>query len=208
MIRRQAKKAVDQVVEEIVPLLKERGFRKRRRCWNRSRGEFVDVIRIQESKTSDPERRDFTVNLGVFVPAFHEAIWGEAPKGFAVEADCAVRLRLGALTQGEPMGHGPDIWWVLADGDESAALAAGREIRDALEEFGVPFFDQFRDFPALADHMRNLTGWQSKDQLAQMHRALAEWRIGDTDRALETLARIKGWEEKVRIVRDVIVSAS
>ena len=208
MIRRQAKKAVDQVVEEIVPLLKERGFRKRRRCWNRSRGEFVDVIRIQESKTSDPERRDFTVNLGVFVPAFHEAIWGETPKGFAVEADCAVRRRLGALTQGEPIGHGPDIWWVLADGDEPAALAAGREIRDALEEFGVPFFDQFRDFPALADHMRNLTGWQSKDQLAQMHRALAEWRIGDTDRALETLARIKGWEEKVRIVRDVIVSAS
>ena len=95
MIRRQAKKAVDQVVEEIVPLLKERGFRKRRRCWNRSRGEFVDVIRIQESKTSDPERRDFTVNLGVFVPAFHDAVWGEPPKGFAVEAHCAVQRRLG-----------------------------------------------------------------------------------------------------------------
>ena len=208
MTRDQKKKAVDLVVEEIQPVLKERGYRKRRRYWNRSRGEFVDVVGIQESKSSDAKCRDFTVNLGIYVPSFYGVVWGE-PKDFANEAQCAVRLRLGNLMQGEPIGHGPDIWWTMSDGDDEAAMAAGREIREALEEFGIPFLERFGDFSTLAEHMRNLTGWQSKYPLSQMYRALAEWRSGDTDRALETLARIrKGWEEKVRIVRDVIVSAS
>lgn len=168
----------------------------------------MDVVRIQEGKTSRPEHRDFTINLGVFVPSFHEAVWREVRNGFAVEADCAVRLRLGDLMQGEPIGHGKDVWWTLADGDGSPALAAGREIGDALEEFGIPFLERFGDFSTLAEHMRNLTGWQAKYPLSQMYRALAEWRNGDVDGALATLARIRGWGEKVQVVRDVIVSAS
>jgi uncharacterized protein YbaA (DUF1428 family) len=52
----------------------------------------LDVITVQEAKHSTQTEQVFTINLGVFVKSFYEAVWGRPLSGFATEADCAVSV--------------------------------------------------------------------------------------------------------------------
>lgn len=196
------------IKQSIQPFLKQLGFKKKGLQWNRDRGEFVDVVTVQEAKHSTPEKLVFTVNLGVFVKPFYEAVWRKSPNGFATEADCAVRVRLGDLIQGKPYGDALDQWWQV----EPSALdngEIGKEIEKALRELGIPFLERFDNFGKIADHLQKVEGWQAKNPLITLYRALAEWKTGASKNALETLAMIKGkaWEARADVVRKVVENA-
>lgn len=195
----------DIVGQTIQPLLKSVGFKKKGLQWNRDRGEFVDVLTVQEAKHSTSERQVFTLNLGVLVKSFYESVWRKSLNGFATEADCAVRVRLGDLIQGKPFGDANDQWWEIEGATQSAELI-GRQIEDALKGMGIPFLEQFGTFGAIADHLKRVKGWQAKNPLIVINRALAEWKTGASNDALETLATIKGkaWEGKADVVREMI----
>ena len=79
----------------------------------------------------------FTINLGVFVKSFYEAVWGRPLNGFATEADCDVSVRLGALMQGKPFGDANDKWWTI-NGTPQCNNSLGSEIQSAL--VGVSLF--------------------------------------------------------------------
>ncbi|MCG8360791.1 MAG: DUF4304 domain-containing protein [Kiloniellales bacterium] len=196
------------IKELIQPLLKSLGFKNKGLQWNRVRGEFVDVVTVQEAKHSTPERQVITLNLGVFVKPFYEAVWQKSPGGFVTEADCAVRVRLGDLVQRKPYGDALDQWWeieAVPRGDGSA----GKEIENALRDLGIPFLERFDKLDAVADHLHKVKGWQAKSPLIVIYRALAEWKTGASSTALETLSTIKGkaWEAKARLIRETINAA-
>ena len=198
----------DKIVKDsIQPLLKSHQFKKKGLQWNRDRGCFVDVITVQEAKHSTEDAEVFTLNLGVFVPSFFEAVWSRALSGFATEADCAVRLRLGDLMQGKLYGDAVDQWWTLSDSGSSES--SSDEIRRAIEEKVIPFFARFDTFEAIAGHLRQMRGWQANNPLMTIYRALAEWKSGSTSLALQVLDGVKGkaWESKASAVVEMINSA-
>lgn len=175
--------------------------------WNKDEEDFIDVVTVQEARHSAGERPVFTVNLGVSVKSFHWVIWGKPLGGSVSEADCAVRVRLGDLIQGKPYGDGNDQWWTVeADGLNLKQL--GDELHNSLTQYGVPFLEALRDYPAIADHLQHVTGWQAANPLIQLYRALAEWKSGDAAGARKTLHGIsaKAWEPKVVRVQNLIDS--
>jgi hypothetical protein len=194
---------LDSVIKILIqPVLKSNGFKKKGLQWNRIRGEFIDVVTVQEADYSTPQAEVFTVNLGVFVPSFFEAVWRRSPCVFVTEADCVVRARLGDLIQEKPYGDACDEWWTLTDDD----VQTGELVINALIEKGLPFLSSFDSFAAVANHLREVKGWQSKNTLMIIYRALAEWKTGDTSAAIELLESVKGkaWAAKASAVSDMI----
>ena len=197
----------DIVGETIQPLLKPLGFKKKGLQWNRDRGDFVDVLTVQEAKHSTHEKQVFTLNLGVAVKSFHKAVWQKSLSSSVSEADCPVRLRLGDLIQGKPFGDANDQWWEIEESTQSAKLI-GKQIADALKDMGIPFLKRFDTFGAVADHLKKVKGWQAKNPLTLIYRALAEWKDGDGNGALDTLTAVKGkaWEAKAVAIREMIIN--
>jgi len=198
---------LDEIVKlSIHPFLKSIGFKKKGLEWNRDRGDFVDVITIQASKYNTLERQTFTVNLGVFVKSFYEAVWQQSNSGFAMEADCAVRVRLGDLIQGKPYGDALDQWWEIESSSPDRLI--GSEIENALRELGIPFLERFENYEFTANHLQKVEGWQAKNPLNKLYLALAEWKSGTPSIALETLGSIKGkaWEAKADVIHRLIES--
>lgn len=136
---------IDKLVKPTIqPYLKSIGFKKKGLQWNKDRGDFVDVVTIQAAKYSTLEKQAFTVNFGVFGKFFHEAVWQKKHSGFATEADCGVRVRLGDLIQGKPYGDALDQWWDIEPLTPDGLV--GAEIENALRELGIPFLGQFDNY--------------------------------------------------------------
>lgn len=200
----------NQLIEESVqPLLKSRGFKRKGLQWNRERGMYIDVVSLQEAKHSTLEKVVFTINLGVFVKPFFEAVWGKTLNGFATEADCVIRLRLGDLIQNNPYGDALDQWWTLPAESEGVE-SPNEEIRKALEGKAIPFLESFQDFGAVAEHLSQVKGWQAKNDLLLIYRALAEWKNGSATSALRTLDAVKGkaWESKATTAREMVLAST
>jgi len=199
---------LDSVIKEsIQPLLKTHGFKKKGLQWNRCRDYFIDVVTLQEAKHSSDDNIVFTLNLGIFVPSFFEAVWNKPPGGFVNEADCVVRVRLGDLIQDRPYGDALDKWWTVSGTviEESTK----DEIQEALKSKGVPFLDSFDNIQAIAEHLGQVKGWQSKNPLMVIYHALAEWKSGDRSSALQLLDHVKekAWASKVSAVAAMIRNA-
>jgi Domain of unknown function (DUF4304) len=137
--------AVDNIQGVLRPFLKGRGFKCRRRTFNRvTEDGLTQVISIQMG-ASDPPRTThipglrenlhglFTVNLGVYVPEVARHTGGGEAKSWVQEYHCCVRARLG-----EASGEGQDIWWHARCDD----VVVG-DVQRRLELGGLPFLDRF-----------------------------------------------------------------
>lgn len=196
------------IIDSLQPLLKLHGFKKKGLKWNRERGDFVDVITFQEAKHSTAESPVFTINMGVFVASFFEAIWNKQLMTFASEADCIIRLRLGDLMQNRLYGNAFDQWWTLS-GDLDNVESIKKEIHLAISEKAIPFLDSFRDYSFIINHLQKMSGWQTKTPLLVIYYALAEWKVGLPLYALErlNLVKEKSWAFKISKIRELILSS-
>ncbi len=186
--------------------LRDLGFKKRQAQWNRRRGDFVDVISVQEATYSSEESVSITLNLGVFITSFFEAIWGKASTGFVTDADCTVRVRLGDLIQGRLYGDALDQWWILTDRD--SIQKSGTEVASAIQKLGIPFFDSKHDYDAIATHLRGMVGGMSRNPTHFLNRGLSEWRCGNKAEAVRQLDEVsaKAWLPKVDTLRKLFNS--
>jgi hypothetical protein len=184
--------------------LKIHGFKKSQLQWNRIRGDFVDVVSVQEATYSTDESIAITINLGVFVPSFFAAIWTKPHKGFVKDADCTIRIRLGDLIQRKLYGDALDQWWTLTD--RVSLVAVGNEVSSAIEEFALPFLDSIDDYDAIATHLGRLTGSASKTPIHFLNRCLAEWKSGNKTEAFAQLDHVsaKAWLPKVQAIKTLI----
>ena len=146
------------------------------------------------------EVETFTVNLGVAVPDFVKIIWPKMTKMWLVDADCAVRCRLGNLQE-----NPSDQWWTISNGDQKLI---GQEIRAALNTKGIPFLERVKDYTSVVDYLRQEQGWRPKRPDTTIYLALAEWKTGDLISALQTLDGVMGaggWGSIAMAVREVIL---
>src|SRR6185295_5952858 len=110
--------AVDDIQRALNPYLREKGFARRGRAFNRvTEDGLTQVVSIQmgasdpPGTTHIPGLRDnlhglFTVNLGVYVPEVARHHGGGEARSWMQEYQCCVRARLG-----EASGAMHDIWW-------------------------------------------------------------------------------------------------
>ena len=190
MIRKIAK-------DFLTPSLKPLDFNNRGAVWNRKRGEFVDVISLQRSKGSSEFEESITVNIGLVVPEFIQAIYGKSPPSFFQEGFGVIRVRLGEA--GDVSGRAPDKWW---DVTEQNLVDTANEIQSLVLNKGLPFLESFRDFETIVCHLEQLHGWQTKYPYVQICRALAYWKLRDEARSEKLLSGPASiWEEQVANVR-------
>lgn len=143
-MRSQSRSLLDILVRKSLhPALKDRGFRRKGRTWNRQANELVQVINVQASRWNEGNSGYFTVNLGVFVPAVYLVIWGREPPPFVAEEDCVVRCRIGTVINCEDpvtaytTGEQRDNWWQF---DEAIDLEEmGNEVVNAILTYGLHF---------------------------------------------------------------------
>jgi hypothetical protein len=137
--------AVDYIQRSLKPLMTANGFRVKGRTFNRiTSEELIHVVGIQMGPSDPPGTVHipalrpnlhglFAVNLGIYVPEVHQFNMSGKPIAWVQDYDCCIRARLGAL-----IGKGKEVWW-RARSDEDVT----RDVREALEKSGFPFFEQF-----------------------------------------------------------------
>ncbi len=191
--------AMDGVMRPLLPLFKERGFRKRSRTFNRNAEEgVVHVVNFQMGSYQPPGvaeipnlRRNmygrFTINLGVYLldVAMREAGEKFSPKAFIPEYHCHIRTRLGQL-----LSQHTDVWWKVAQPNERIVL----DVSEAMTSAGFPWLEQFESVEQVL--MRLEDPKTSVDFLESRTRNLIAMRIrltrGEFGRAEEDfLAHVK-----------------
>lgn len=109
---------IDAVIKAgLAPELKAAGFRKTARTFRRPFPLGVQVVNVQASRWNGGDTGQFTVNLGVHLPAV-DAIDGRPPRGNPTEWQCQVRRRIGFLLP-DPDDH----WWEVGPATDLDAVA-------------------------------------------------------------------------------------
>lgn len=109
MINRDFKKEFDDLVKEISPLFKERGFKKKSNYIYKSTTELIQIFNVQKSQWNSKEDISFTFNIGFFNPEIYKVTWDRLIPDFPKEYDCFINLRSGFIT------HKKDNWYNLND---------------------------------------------------------------------------------------------
>jgi len=182
---------------------------RRKNIWNRKRGEYIDVIEIQESRWNDANSCNFTINVGVFSASIHEACWGKPAPAFVAGVDCLVRKRLPALQQ-TGTSRTLDEWWSLPDDVDEL----GTELRDLLANIAIPWLESFHSDRAIDRYFDAVNGEEANAPVNRLYRAILKWRIGDLSAAVNLLNSFRGkreqaWAERARLVaRQIGISTS
>ena len=133
-----------------------------------------------------------TGNVGVCVPEFRRAVFGEFPS-FASEADCSVRFRFGELIQGDLSGSARDQWWVLTP---DSVDDVGEELARVTLSKVIPFLDSIKTIEDLLGVMLAVEGWQRRSPFFRLSLALSHGGTGDFVAASDVLRQIdSAWSE-------------
>ena len=173
---------LDALQGEVSGFLKQAGFKKKGRSYNRSTaGGLVHVINFQMGEYPIglnyvvPGLREnlygkFTVNLGVFLPFVGEIEWEKPTPAFIQESHCTIRDRLSRLA------FGKDVWFDL--GPDVAALSG--TVIQLFEQFGMPFFEAFPDYSAVLAFFdaHGALPFQNENRAA-LEAALVAFHLGD-----------------------------
>ena len=138
---------LDRVQKSVHPVLRDAGFKKRGRTFNRAmESGLVHVVNFQMGQYpigdyEIPGIREsvygrFTVNMGIFVPCMFFLEHSEKERDFYQEYCCDIRMRLGLLANSE------DTWWWLTEQVEDTADV----MSDLLKEYAFPFFGIFETY--------------------------------------------------------------
>jgi hypothetical protein len=134
----------DNLQKRLDPLLRDAGFRKSSRTYNRTTADgLIQVIDFQMGRSDPPGTTHipglrenlygmFTVNLGVYVPEVARYHGGGEAKSAVRDGNCCIRTRL---------GHGTQTQWRKISDDE--ALVA--ELRQRLENEAFPLLARFEN---------------------------------------------------------------
>jgi hypothetical protein len=129
--------ALDGIQKELTGYLQPLGFRKKGRTYNRRVGDgLIQTVNLQMGKDLQGQ---FTVNLGVGLPALRPIEFGRELPGFIQEYDCEIRARLFHLVFHE------DTWLDL---DHQLQKTAADTIR-YMDAAGLPFLEEFESYEAV-----------------------------------------------------------
>jgi hypothetical protein len=119
------------------PLLKAKGFKRRRLGFSRPFTHGHDVLVFQKSSWNTSEHAKFTVNLGIYWSRAQELL-GRSIVGVPFsDGDCTVFRRIGHIMPGRT-----DEWWSVRD---EFPMDVRDEVLTAIEEFALPWFERLHE---------------------------------------------------------------
>jgi hypothetical protein len=179
-------KNLDIVQAKVAAFLKPLGFHKKGRTHNRTTaGGLVHALDFQMGaypigkQYVVPGIREsyygrFTVNLGVLLPCVFEIEEQKPVPPFVSEAYCTIRTRLGSLA------FGKDEWFEISFDPAASAI----KLVQLLDRFGLPFFEQFSDYPAVLSYfnVHQRLPFQTADRAA-LEAAIIAHHLGNAQTA-------------------------
>jgi hypothetical protein len=161
------------------PILKAAGFRKAGRGFYRTTSGLWQVVHFQASQWNSPLAAQFTVNLNIVQPFFHE-VWSGRP--FPANPASAVPIlsqRIGMLMPG-----GLDHWWEVTASTE--VNLAGTEIAEAIADLGLPFLTDCADVEKLLQEFEDKQGARIRPRQS-LYRAILLASRGDKGAAFQAI---------------------
>jgi len=147
--RSPSSRAVGEVIRiGPAPMLKARGYRRTARTFFQHEGELYKVVNFQASRWNSPDCAEFTVDLSVVLPFFHEMWTGRTFPRNPGSAAPMVQERIGTL-----MPTGRDHWWEVRA--EVNVSAVAEEVRESLEKYGLPYLDSNASTVALMERLES-----------------------------------------------------
>jgi hypothetical protein len=175
-MRSASARLIDVVVSFWVnPLLRQQGFVRKRRRWNRRLEGLIQVIAVQAIQTNVHEPSRFTFDLGIHVPGLRAGFPVGAHGPFLSEHQCQVRLRIGNLIPRQL-----DCWWEVNPSTNPASL--GRQVTEVLLAYAIPFMEQSRSPAGLAESLSRV-----RPYAFAFYGAAIMAHLGDRNRAREIL---------------------
>ena len=150
-------------------LLSPLGYHKAANLFSRSSEDVVHLVEIQGSRQSTSAEVQFTVNVGVFVPALVYADVRETTRPSIPLAHW--RKRIGSLSP-----ENEDLWWKVST--EAQAIAAARDVATRIRSFALPSLAELPDLKSLASLWRSgtspgITEQQCEEFLVRLGRSRA-----------------------------------
>lgn len=133
------------IVDQVTPMLKDAGFRKRRHGFNRRTDDgLIDVVSFQMGPYEPPGTIEipgfrvnlygqFTINLGIFCHDMRKVGPPSKKWDWINEYDCQLRKRIGNL-----LPKPGDVWWPLEDESFAAQVSLA-----TLTDHGIPWLDRY-----------------------------------------------------------------
>jgi hypothetical protein len=175
--------AIDNVINQsIAPVLKEAGFAKKGRTWNRP-----PPISFTSSmcKRADTAIRVAPGSLSTSVCARprRSRFWRRPIPSVVKETDCLLRKRVGKLLALSDSKLPTDYWWKLEDdmattGAEIAAVLRGREL---------PYLNNINSLESLCDAVAEQATKDRRDVLSAIYLAILTAMLGNVRKAKELL---------------------
>jgi Domain of unknown function (DUF4304) len=158
-----------EITKELQECLRGHGFSKNGLTWNRRIGDFVDVIDLQISKSSD----QITSNVGVTYQPLHDTVWSDVESNAIQEASCVYRARLFDLA-------GEKFTWLDLDAPE-----AGSTFVKAIETVALPKLQDQHNLHSLLNALEAELG--SSYPIPKIYYAVLMFFIGEREKALAAL---------------------
>lgn len=178
-------------------ITKPLGYRKRGRSLVLDTGDLFHVINFQGSQWGSADSGQFTINLGVIWPFFHEKYLSQPMPPNPASAKPSVAHRIGFL-----LPQNEDIWWPVHRNTRTDLLAA--EMQCVLSNFALPFLKRFGTVAQLVSELQNGIDIQAAACSPEYLRAAAQAFAGDRAGATNTLhamlssKRSNPWDAIVR----------
>ena len=192
---------IDEVIKQgIGPLLKEAGFVKKGRLWNRAIGDFVYVADVQESRYNDSGQARFTLNFGVCSLKAFSLCWGRPISKFVKETDCLLRKRIGELLVLSDSENAIDYWWKLEKPEDVQSVAS--EVAIVIRGRLLPYLQMITSIEALRDVIAQHIAKNNRDTLSGIYLAIVNALLGNLEMAQEQLASLRqsspdSWKERI-----------
>lgn len=141
------KSTLDFIQNEIYQNLKQIGFKKRGRTFNRKiNNGIVQVINFQSGKYTSIFYGKFTVNLGVYIEEIYALDFDISNKKFVQEYDCQVRNRLNYLKSET------DVWWNINFEERQQTI---EEIKELINTTGLEWFRKYETRDKICINLNN-----------------------------------------------------
>ncbi|MEQ6353824.1 DUF4304 domain-containing protein [Lysinibacillus sp. M3] len=141
------------IKDDIPPLFKAKGFKKKGNHFAKIFPDFAWVVNIQISKWNSKEDVEFTFNTGIFTDKLYGPFYKEDPPKFPTEDNSVLKIRISELK------NEPETWYKI--GLSSNLDAIKREVQSDLQNVVFPYFEKFQTIEDVIQEMKRKEeqGW-------------------------------------------------
>lgn len=187
----------NKVIEDILrvhvrPLLKDQGYVRRGRVWNKRLDQVGYAVQVQASQWNEGERGSFTVNLGVFVPYVLSVCPIPRHTILIEPAECSIETRIGLIGPGGTFledKSGRDVWWDVEAHSDLGKV--GQSVQEAIANRAIPFLNRFVSLCDVAEFTLAHSGLMLTPPMELLHKAIILNKLGKHTEAYTALEQLK-----------------